>query len=127
MYDLISGYKETDEAEADGKSIEKFNEALLNDLNLPKAIAVVWEVLKSELDESVKILTLLKMDEVLGLGIEEYVGFQVPEKVKNLAKMRWAYRQQGIFDKADKLRREISEMGFVVEDGSNDYKVKRKL
>lgn len=127
MYDLISGYKETDEVEADSESINKFNNALTNDLNMPKAIAVVWEVLKSELDESVKILTLLKMDEVLGLGIEEYVGFQIPEKVKNLAKMRWAYRQQGIFDKADQMRKEMAEMGFVIEDGKNDYKVRRKL
>jgi len=127
LYDLISGYKETDEVEADKKSIEKFNNALLGDLNLPKAIAVVWEVLKSELDESVKILTLLKMDEVLGLGIEEYVGFQIPEKIQNLAKMRWAYRQQGIFDKADHIRKEVAEMGFTIDDGATDYKVRRKL
>ena len=127
LYDLISGYKETDEVEPDQNSIDKFNAALLNDLNLPKAIAVVWEILKSDLDESVKILTLLKIDEVLGLGIEEYVGFQIPEKVQNLAKMRWAYRQQGIFDKADQIRKEILEMGFVVEDTSADYKVRRKL
>ncbi len=127
LYDLIAGYKETDEVEVDEPSIQKFNDALDSDLNLPKAIAVVWEVLKSELDESVKILTLLKMDEVLGLGIDEYVGFQIPEKIQNLAKMRWAYRQQGIFDKADKLRKEIAEMGFTVEDGSNDYKVRRKI
>jgi len=127
LYDLISGYKETDEAVPDEKSIEKFNLALQTDLNLPKAIAVAWEVLKSDLDESVKILTLLKIDEVLGLGIEEYVGFQIPEKVQNLAKMRWAYRQQGIFDKADHIRKEIAEMGFVVDDGKSDYKVRRNL
>jgi len=127
MYDIIADYKETDEVKPDADSIEKFNAALMGDLNLPKAIAVVWEVLKSQLDESVKILTMLKMDEVLGLGIEDYVGFQIPQKVQNLAKMRWEYRKQAIFDKADVLRREISEMGFEVEDGKTDYKVKRKL
>jgi len=127
MYDLISGYKETDEVEPDETQVKKFNEAILNDLNLPKAMSMVWEVLKSSLDESVKILTVLKMDELLGLGIEDYVGFQIPKKVQNLAKMRWEYRRQGIFDKADMMRREISEMGFEIEDGKNDYKVKRKL
>jgi cysteinyl-tRNA synthetase len=127
LYDIISGYKETDEVEPDEKYIDKFNQALQSDINLPKAIAVVWELLKSTLDESVKIITLLKMDEVLGLGIEDYIGFQIPQKVQDLARMRWEYRRQGIFDKADQLRREISEMGFVIEDSSNDYKVKRKL
>ena len=127
LYDIISGYKETDEVEPDAVSIKKFNEALISDFNMPRAIAVVWEVLKSQLDESVKILTLLKIDEVLGLGIEDYVGFQIPQKVQDLAKMRWEYRRQGIFDKADMLRKEISEMGFELEDGKTDYKVKRKL
>jgi len=127
LYDIISGYKETDEVEPDTESIKKFNEALMSDFNMPRAIALVWEVLKSQLDESVKILTLLKMDEVLGLGIEDYVGFQIPQKVQDLAKMRWEYRRQGIFDKADMIRKEISEMGFEVEDGKTDYKVKRKL
>jgi len=127
LYDIISGYKETDEVEPDAESIKKFNEALMSDFNMPRAIAVVWEVLKSQLDESVKILTLLKMDEVLGLGIEDYVGFQIPQKVQDLAKMRWEYRRQAIFDKADMIRKEISEMGFEVEDGKTDYKVKRRL
>lgn len=127
LYDIISGYKETDDVEPDLESIEKFREALESDINMPKAIAVVWEILKSQMDESIKIITLLKIDEVLGLGIEDYVGFQIPEKVQNLAKMRWEYRKQGIFDKADAIRKEISEMGFEIEDGKADYKVKRKL
>jgi len=41
--------------------------------------------------------------------------------------MRWAYRQQGIFDKADHIRKEVAEMGFTIDDGATDYKVRRKL
>ncbi len=127
LYDLVSTYKETEEAEADQGSISKFNKAINSDLNMPQAVAQVWEVLKSGLAESVKVLTILKMDEVLGLRIEDHVGFEVPQKVLDMAKMRWAYRNQGIFDKADLLRREVSGMGYIIEDGKTDYKIKRKL
>ncbi|MDX1702134.1 MAG: cysteine--tRNA ligase, partial [Melioribacteraceae bacterium] len=127
LYDLISGYEESEDAQADKGYLDKFNQALLSDLNLPKAIAIVWDLVKSNLDESTKILTLLSMDDVLGLKIEDHVGFKIPQKVQNLAKIRWEYRKQGIFDKADQLRREVSEMGYVIEDGGDEYKIKRKL
>ncbi len=127
MYDLVAGYREADDAEADLVTMEKFTKAINSDLNMPKAIAIVWEVLKSSLDESVKVLTLLKMDEILGLKIEDHIGFQIPDKVQNLAKIRWEYKRQGIWDKADVMRREMSEMGYVVEDHGDTYKVKRKI
>lgn len=127
LYDLVSGYKEADEAIVDEDLMGRFTQAINSDLNVAKAVAVVWETLKAEIEESSKVLTLLKMDEILGLKIEDHVGFQIPEKVANMARMRWEYRRQGIFDKADLLRREIQEMGYLVEDNKTDYKIKRKL
>ena len=127
LYDLVGSYREADDAEVDTGFMKKFDEAIDKDLNVPKAIAVVWEMLKSDIEEANKVLTMLKMDEVLGLKIEDHIGFQIPEKVMNLAKIRWAYRQQGIWDKADLMRREMIEMGYDVEDGKSDYKIKRRL
>jgi cysteinyl-tRNA synthetase len=127
MYDLVAGYSESEEADVDAGFLEKFRAALNADLNMPKAIAVVWEILKSDIDEASKVLTLLKMDEVLGLGIDDHIGFQIPDKVQNLAKIRWEYKRQGIWDKADLMRKEISEMGYVIEDSGDTYKIRRKL
>ncbi len=127
LYDLVSGYKETSDAEVDNNFITKFQSAMNLDLNVPKALAVVWEVLKSDIDEASKVLTLLKMDDVLGLRIEDHIGYQIPEKVQNLAKIRWEYKRQGIWDKADLMRREINEMGYTVEDTGDSYKIKRKI
>ena len=127
LYDFISSYNENADAEVNTALMQKFNTALLEDLNMPKAIAVVWEVLKSEIDEASKVRTLLEMDAVLGLKLEDHVGFQIPGKVQSLAKMRWEYKKSGIFDKADTLRKEMAEMGYVVEDLKDGYKVKRKL
>jgi cysteinyl-tRNA synthetase len=127
LYDLVATYKEEKHASPDAKYLEKFKDSLNADLNVPKALAVMWEVLKSKLPESVKVVTLLKMDEVLGLNIEDYVGFEIPQEIGDLAKTRSEYRKIGIWDKADQLRREIEEKGFVVEDSADGYKVKRKL
>ena len=127
LYDIVGGYKESKEAEVDERYLEKFLDALNDDINMPKAIAVLWEMLKADMDESEKIKTLFKFDEVLGLNIENYVGFEIPQKVLDLVKVRQEYRKVGIWDKADLIRREISQLGYVVDDTGNGYKVKRKI
>jgi cysteinyl-tRNA synthetase len=127
LYDIIGGYKEDGNAPLDEEYMAKFMEAVNDDINMPKAVAVLWELLKAEIREDVKIKTLLKFDEVLGLDMENYVGFEIPQQVHNLVKIRQEYRKSGIWDKADLVRKQISELGYVVEDLDNGYKVKRKI
>jgi len=69
--------------------------------------------------------TIAKFDEILGLDLVEHIGYEIPQKILDLAKVRWEYRKSGIFDKADMLRRKIEEQGFTVEDGKGTYKVRR--
>ncbi|KKU30106.1 MAG: Cysteine-tRNA ligase [candidate division WWE3 bacterium GW2011_GWA1_46_21] len=107
--------------------IERFREFIDDDINMPKAVSVMWEMLKSEIPESSKIRTLLEMDRVLGLGVEDYVGFEIPKEIIDMAATRWQYKISGIWDKADLMRREVLQKGYVIEDATNSYKVKRKL
>ena len=96
--------------------------------SVPKALAVAWDLLKSDAQESSKIVTLLKFDEVLGFKLENHVGYEIPQKVQDLAKMRNEYRKAGIWDKADQVRKEVESLGFVIEDKPNgQFKIKRKL
>lgn len=127
LYDIIGSYKEDSEAELNEDYMNKFTEAINDDLNMPKAVAVLWELLKAELPEDVKIKTLLKYDEVLGLNMENYVGFEVPSQIMSLAKTRQEYRKAGIWDKADFVRKQIAEQGYIVEDTPQGFKVKRKV
>ena len=71
--------------------------------------------------------TLLKLDEVLGLDFDGLIGFEVPKEVDDLARTRWEYKRVGIWDKADFIRRQIDELGFLVEDSGDSYKVKKKF
>jgi len=126
LYTIVGGYKEAN-GSVDASYLDKFEECLDDDINMPKAIAIVWDLLKSEMPEASKIATLLQMDTVLGLEIENYVGFEVPQRVLDLAKVRQEYRKSGIWDKADLVRKEMASLGFIIEDKGNDYKIKRKL
>lgn len=127
IYDLISSYQEDENAMVSIEHLERFNQAINDDINMPQAIAVVWDLLKSEISEGSKISTMLVFDKVLGLNIEEYVGFEVPSEIQTLAKTRLEYKKNGIWDKADQIRRELETKGFVIEDIGSTFKIKRKI
>jgi len=128
IYDIVSGYEYDERAEVSDKYIKKFMEKLDEDLNMPEALAVFWELIKSATPESSKLNTILKMDEVLGLRLQEHIGVEIPENILNLAKMRNEYRKNGIWDKADMVRKQINDLGYVVEDSqTGSFKVKKKL
>jgi cysteinyl-tRNA synthetase len=127
LYDIVGSYKEEKDAPLNEEYMDKFMQAINDDFNMPKAVAVLWELLKADIDEAVKIKNLLEYDEVLGLNIENYIGFDIPQQVLDLVKIRQEYRKSGIYDKADVVRRQISDLGYVVEDTNDSYKLKRKI
>jgi len=96
----------------------KFQEAVEDDLNMPQAIAVLWEMLKSDCSKNAKAACLLKFDEVLGLDIKKYLSkkIETPKKILELVKKREAAREKKDWKSADKLRAEIKKLGFEVED-----------
>ena len=127
LYSIVGTYNESEDSAVSLDYMERFKVAVNDDINMPKAVSVVWDLVKSDVAEASKIKTLLEMDKVLGLDIENYVGFEVPADVVNLARTRFQYRKSGIWDKADLLRRQIEDKGFVVEDTGNDFKLKRRV
>ncbi len=127
LYEIVSGYKPDKEGKVSQKYMEKFREKLDDDLNLPEALAVMWEMLKNSISEPSKLVTVLEMDKVLGLKLDERVGYEIPQRVTDMAKTRQEYRKSGIWEKADVLRKQITEEGFILEDlPDNGFKIKRK-
>lgn len=128
IYEIIASYEQDSKAEVSEKYIKKFKDALDDDLNVPEALAVIWELLKSNIIETSKLNTILKLDEFLGLRLDEHIGYEIPENIENMARMRREYRKSGIWDKADVLRREVADLGYVVEDlPDGSYKIKKKF
>jgi len=128
VYEIVETLEEKAAAVPSEKHMVRFNEAIENDLNMPRALAVMWELLKSDLEGPVKIATLLKMDKIFGFKIDDHVGFEIPENILNLAKSRSEYRKSGIWDKADMVRREILSLGYIVSDiADGTFEIRRKL
>lgn len=96
----------------------RFSEAINDDLNTPGALAILWETVKSNIPSTDKLDLLLSFDEVLGLGLAEVQNGEpkVPDSVKILMDEREQLRQEGEFEKADKIREEIEKLGFPVQD-----------
>lgn len=100
---------------------QRFLDALNEDLNTPKALAVVWELVKAEIPAEKKIASLRKMDEVLGLELFKTQDIrrktqEIPDEILKLVKEREDLRKKGEYEKADELRERITTMGFAVKD-----------
>ena len=120
------------------KFIAKFTDAMNDSLNTPSALTVLNEVLGSgEAPERI-LATILKMDEVLGLDLqnaayqldllEDYQGvdyLKKQEAVLNLPKRAEA-RKNKDFAEADRIRNETEALGYVIEDNRQGSRLQRK-
>ncbi len=102
------------------KVMADFYEALADDLNTAKALAVLQGLLTSSESSSIKLATVLKMDEVLGLSLKEYQkqALQIPTAAKDLLKQRILARQNKDYQQADNLRKDLQNLGVEVQDTS---------
>lgn len=114
------------EAKLNSKYVEDFITALEEDLNTPKALAVLWAVLRDKsLKPEEKYALLVEFDNVLGLGIST-IHPDIPETIAKLVQEREHARSYNDFAKADMLRKKISDMGYVVDDSPNGPIVKKR-
>jgi cysteinyl-tRNA synthetase len=103
---------------------EKFIENLDDDLNTPKAIALMWELIKdTNIKDKDKKSTLLYFDKVFGLGLENIKEDIIPEEIKNLSKERDIARQNKDWQKSDEIRKEIKTLGYEIKDTDEGSKI----
>jgi cysteinyl-tRNA synthetase len=104
----------------------RFDEAIANDLQTPQAVAVMWELLKSNVPSEDKLDLLLDFDSILGLKLSDSTEEVVPEEVQELAKLRITMRNEKQFEKADEIRKQIEAQGYVIEDQGDGFRIKKK-
>lgn len=107
----------------------KFLDAAGQDLNMPKALAVLHDMLGSKIPDPVKAATLYKMDEVLGLKILENAKLltKIPTSIMNMVAEREAMRRAKKFVQADHMRNKIENAGYEIKDEGKTTKVLRKV
>jgi cysteinyl-tRNA synthetase len=100
---------------------KKFSESIYDDFNTPQALAIVQELLKSDMPNEDKLATVLDFDKVLGLNIKKTVKNKntektIPENIQKLLAERKIARENKDYKKADELRDQIIALGFEVKD-----------
>lgn len=129
---LKEGYKKHEEGTEDIEEIvineyeQKFHEAINDDLNMPVAISVVWDVIKNPIKSKRLAKLLLKFDTVLGLDIEKNSKeYSLPTEIEELILQRKQARENKDWELSDKLRDTIKEKGYIVKDNKDGMQVEK--
>ena len=107
---------------------EKFLEAINDDLNMPVAMSVVWDVVKNP-NKSKKLQNLLlKFDEVLGLDLKNYKKQEnvLPEEIASLVNERNEARVNKNWAESDRIRDILIEKGYTVKDSKEGTIVEKQ-
>ncbi|MGD2269231.1 MAG: cysteine--tRNA ligase [Desulfobacterales bacterium] len=103
---------------------EKFLTAVNDDLNMPRAMAVVQEMLKSGCREADKRSTIIDFDRILSLDLDKVDKSDIlPDDIQQMVAARTQARQEKNWKASDRLRDEIQARGYVVQDTKDGTKV----
>ena len=104
----------------------KFLETINDDLNIPAAMGIVWEIIRSPQKSKQYADLLLEFDRVLGLDLEnskkyleESKKVEIPEEIQELLEKRKQARQEKNWTLSDEIRDAIKEKGYSIKDGKD--------
>jgi len=105
---------------------EQFLEQVSDDLNTPQALATMWDLLKdNSIKSGEKLCLLYYFDQVFGFGLEDLKEEKVSAEILKLAEEREKARQAKDWATSDKLRDELKEKGYSVDDQKEGFKVRK--
>lgn len=122
LKNIISEIK--DDGKVNETYLSEFKSAIDDDLDMPKALQVLWKLVRDEKAEG-KLSTIREMDKVFGLRLLEKPEIEIPAEIKKLADERERYRKQKKFKEADILREKIKKLGYYVDDTDKGGKIKK--
>jgi cysteinyl-tRNA synthetase len=105
--------------EPDADLVMQFDAHINNDLNLPRALALTWDLLrKADIPDASKKATLLHFDRIFGLRLGEWQPdeLDIPAEVEELLRKRESARLEKSWQEADLLRDKILAAGYQIED-----------
>jgi cysteinyl-tRNA synthetase len=108
---------ENELVEIDARFKENFANALENDFNIPQALSIVWDIIKSDLSNEKKYATIIDFDRVLGLNLDKKNVVEVSDEVQELLDERLRARENNDWAESDRIRDLIkSKFNLEVKD-----------
>ncbi|HOI59900.1 MAG TPA: cysteine--tRNA ligase [Candidatus Pacearchaeota archaeon] len=104
---------------------KKFLDYINDDLDMPKALALTWEVFKdNNISDSEKYELVQNFDKILGLNLKQE-KIRIPEEIIELANEREIQRKNKNYQKSDDLRKIIEQKGYIIKDEENGFVIKK--
>ena len=110
----------------------RFIEAINDDLNMPLATGIMWEVVRNSPKSKQFADLLLEFDEVLGLDLEnsekniqEQANIELPEDILELVEQRKAARDAKDWAESDRIRDILNEKGYQVKDSKEGMTIEK--
>lgn len=112
---------------------ERFLNAINDDMNMPVAISIVWELAKSDIKSNDIYKLIMKFDEVLSLDLNKIVqkgakelNDELPDEIMEILEKRKVARENKDYSLSDKLRDELKEKGYIVKDSKEGQKIEKE-
>ena len=117
----LRGVKDAGDPDKQAPHRAQFREAMADDLNAPKALAVLWDVVRSgQLSSADQRDLLLDFDAVLGLDLAHaeraQEGYESDPRIDGMLEEREAARASRDFASADRIRDELAAEGVELID-----------
>lgn len=100
----------------------RFLEAINDDLNMPVALSIVWEIIKNPVKSKKLKDLLIKFDNVLGFNLNDYTGLEendYSDEIIELINLRNKARENKNWGESDRIRDVLIEKGYKVKDGKD--------
>lgn len=102
---------------------QRFLDAVNDDLNMPLAMGIVWEVVRNNKKSKQFAELLLEFDRILGLDLEnskkyleEQEKVELPKEILELVEQRKIARENKDWAESDRIRDVLKEKGYTVKD-----------
>ncbi len=117
----------------------QFHAAINDDLDTPRAIAIMWELMKdATVNDADKVATLRNFDTVLDIGLSDEpsevrreLGImqdeEMPAEVQTLVAARAVAREAKDWAEADRVRESINLLGYTVEDTPQGQRISKHI
>ena len=109
----------------------KFLDAINDDINMPVAISVVWDLAKNEVKSNDIYNLILKFDKVLSLDLnkkqedKKIKEENLPEEILEILDKRKKARESKDYALSDMLRDELKQKGYIVKDSKEGQKIEK--
>lgn len=132
LRELVNSHKDLNN-NVDDKVLKDFEnrfiEAINDDLNMPVAISIVWELAKYSVKSNKIYELIMKFDSILSLDLnkvkKDNKNVEVPNEILELLEQRKKARESKDYALSDTLRDKIKEKGYIVKDTKEGQEIEK--